>query len=282
MPFKIYVDSRFRQDTGGAQSDCEFSIELPQPLKVTGRAFVDTCVVPNTFYTIRANDNDRIHVAETVSGTVHYRIATIAQGQYNVQTLKDAMVGALNTGRNIPLQYTVTYLTDENKLEIGTLDQAATFNIYSKRYLELNPDVWNNAASSQNQITPSRLMDAGLITGYSAATNLLQGNALNPITAPEMPNLQPYHQLFLRSSLGDGFSAIGPDGSSDIIRRITMTVKSNDIQVDNHGLPYDSVPVTGTREISSLSFRLTDVHGVTVNTNGHHISFSIIFIEEGE
>ena len=65
-----------------------------------------------------------------MSGTVHYRIATIAQGQYNVQTLKDVMVDALNTGRNIPLQYTVTYLPSLNKLEIGTLDQAATFNIY--------------------------------------------------------------------------------------------------------------------------------------------------------
>ena len=190
MPYKIYVDSRFRQETGGAQTDSEFSIELPQPLKITGRAFVDTCLVPNTFYTIRANDNDRIHVAETVSSVVHYRIATIAEGQYNVHTLKDAMVVALNTGRNIPLQYTVTYLTNLNKLEIGTLDQAATFNIYSKRYLELNPTVWNNAASSQNQINISHLMDAGFVTGFSSAINLLQGNALNPVTAPEMPNLQ--------------------------------------------------------------------------------------------
>ena len=53
MPFKLYVDSRFRQDTGGSQSDAEFSIELPHPLKISGRAFVDVVLVPNTFYTIR-------------------------------------------------------------------------------------------------------------------------------------------------------------------------------------------------------------------------------------
>ena len=80
MPFKLYVDSRFRKETGGAQSDSEFSIELPHPIQVKGKAFIDTCLVPNTFYVIRAGENDRIHVRENTST---YRICTIAQGQYN-------------------------------------------------------------------------------------------------------------------------------------------------------------------------------------------------------
>ena len=37
MPFKVYLDSRFRQDTGGSQSDSEFTIELP----IKGEVFVD-------------------------------------------------------------------------------------------------------------------------------------------------------------------------------------------------------------------------------------------------
>ena len=169
-----------------------------------------------------------------------------------------------------------------NKYSIGNLDQSATFNIYPKGYLEQNSHVWNNAAGSANQISVGNLMSADLITGFAAASSILQGSNSVSVTAPEMPNLQPYHQLFLRSSLGDGYSAIGPDGSSDIIRRVTMQVPINDISVDSHGLPYDSVPMGGNREISSLGFRLTDVHGKTVDTNGHLISFSIVFIEEGE
>ena len=169
-----------------------------------------------------------------------------------------------------------------NKYTRGKLDTSATFKIQSKRYREQNPNVWNNAAGSANQISVGNLMSSDLIIGFASASSVLQGSNSVSVTAPEMPNLQPYHQLFLRSSLGDGYSAIGPDGSSDIIRRVTMQVPINDISVDSHGLPYDSVPVGGNREISSLSFRLTDVHGKTVNTNGHHISFSIVFIEEGE
>ena len=192
------------------------------------------------------------------------------------------MVSALNNGKNMTGQYTVTWVDYLNKYSIGNLDQSATFNIYPKGYLEQNSNVWNNAAGSANQVSVGNLMSVDLIIGFAVASSILQGSNSVSVTAPEMPNLQPYHQLFLRSSLGDGYSAVGPDGSSDIIKRITMQVPINDISVDNHCLPYDSVPVGNSREISSLSFRLTDVHGKTVDTNGHHISFSIVFIEEGE
>ena len=77
MPFKLYVDSRFRQDAGGSQSDSEFTIELPHPIQVKGRAYIDVCLTPNTFYVIRAGENDRIHVREDTST---YRIALLQRG----------------------------------------------------------------------------------------------------------------------------------------------------------------------------------------------------------
>ena len=58
-----------------------------------------------------------------------------------------------------------------------------------------------------------------------------------------------------------------------------MQVGLNDTIVDQHSLPYDSVSVHDM-EIASLRFRLTDVFGRVVNTHGHPVSFSIIFIED--
>ena len=98
MPFKIYVDSRFKKLTGGSTSDSEFTIEIPHPIQVKGKAFVDTILIPNSFYVIRANENDKIYLSE--NSTV-YRIVTIAQGQYNAMTLKDAVLVALQTGRKV-------------------------------------------------------------------------------------------------------------------------------------------------------------------------------------
>jgi len=278
MPFKVYVDSRFRQDTGGSTSDTQFSIELPHPINVKGRAFIDTCLIPNTFYVIRANENDRIHIREN-TGT--YRIPVIAVGQYNAITLKDAVLVALQTSKTITGDYTVTYDKPTNKLVIGTLDTTATFHIYPTAWLKANSVTWNtnSFAGGGPTIDKNNLMDAGSVTGFATGASILSGSVSATVTPADVVNCQPYHQLFLRSSLGNGYDAIGPDGSSDICRRIVCQVPLNDIIVDQHGLPGDSVTI-GSREISSLSFTLTDCFGKTVDTNGHHISFSIIFLED--
>ena len=278
MPFKVYVDSRFRQDTGGSNSDSEFTVELPHPINVKGRAFLDTVLCPNTFYVIRAGETDRFHVRENAST---YRICVTAEGQYNAMTLKDAFMTALNTGRSMTGQYTVTYDVTTNKLVIGNLDSAATFHVYPTAFLKANASTWNTSSSAAGgpTIDANNLMDAGSVTGFATGTNILGGNVSTTVTAPDVVNTQPYHQLLLRSSLGNGYDAIGPDGSSDICRRIVCQVPLNDIIIDQHGLPHDSITV-GNMEISSLAFRLTDCFGKTIDTKGHHISFSIIFLED--
>jgi len=110
MPFKLYVDSRFRKDTGGNNSDSEFTIDLPHPIQLKGKAFIDTISIPNSFYVIRAGDNDRIHVRENAST---YRICTIVQGQYTAIALGDADLVALQTGKSISGGYTVTCDTQQ-------------------------------------------------------------------------------------------------------------------------------------------------------------------------
>jgi hypothetical protein len=277
MPFKVYVDSRFRQDTGGSNTNCEFTVELPHPIQVRGRAYIDVILVPNTFYVVRAGENDRLHLRENAST---YRIAVVAEGQYNAITLKDALLVALNTGKSMTGNYTASFDSLSNKYTIGNLDDTATFHVYPTKWLKANASTWNSFASATAvpQISGATLMDIGSVLGFNS-WEILSGNDTVAIVAPDVVNLLPYHQLFLRSSIGTGYDAIGPDGSSDIIRRITCQVPLNSIIVDQHSQPHDSVNV-GNREVTSMSFRLTDVYGKTVNTNGHHISFSVIFLED--
>ena len=285
MPFKLYVDSRFRVQTGGSSSDTEFAIELPHPLQVKGKAFIDTCLVPNTFYTIRAGENDRVHLSETVSNTVHYRIAQIAEGQYNAITLKNALLAAIQTGRQHALEYVVEYDIPTSKLVVYNLDPGASFGIYPTGWLRANAALWNGVAGAGLQIDPRDLQDAGAVLGSGTGTSILFGGPGNPslvVTMPQACNVQPYGQLFLRSSLGNGYDAISCDGSSDVVRRIVVGgTPLNSTVVDQHGLPHDSITV-GNRELSSLAFRLTDAEGRTVDTHGHHVSFSIIFLADDE
>ena len=271
MPFKLYVDRRFRKEVGGSQSDSEFSIELPHPINVRGKAFCDVCLIPNTFYSIRANENDKIHIRETSV----YRICTIVEGQYNASTLKDAVLVALNTNRTIGV-YTATYDANKNHIVISNADVSATFHIYSSAFLRSPAGIstWSGAALNLNN-----LMSSDRVVGFSTAQVSLDGDSNTNIALPDAVNTLPYHQLFLRSSIGLGYDAIGADGSCDIIRRIVCQVPLNDMIVDTHSMPTDSISI-GDRQISSLSFRLTDVYGATVDTKGHAISFSIIFVDE--
>ena len=181
---------------------------------------------------------------------------------------------ALQTGKTMSGQHSVTYLVTANKLQIGNTDASATWSVYPTAWLKQNTATWNAAAGAGLQVDANNLMDAGSATGFGTG-GILSGSVSTSVTAPDVVTL-PYHQLFLRSSMGTGYDAIGPDGSSDIIRRITCQAPLNDMIVDQHSLPHDSVTV-GNREVSSLAFRLTVCFGKTVDTKGPHISFSTIF-----
>ena len=99
MPFKLYVESRLKQETGGNSSDGEFSIELPHAIRVKDNPFFDTFLVPNTVWTIRVNENNRFHVRKSASTC---RVCTIVEGQYNGHTLKNVLSVVLNTRRSRP------------------------------------------------------------------------------------------------------------------------------------------------------------------------------------
>ena len=225
MVFKIYRDYRFRQETGGSNSESEFSIELPHPIQVKGRAYVDVILVPSTFYVTRTGENDRVHVRDAAAT---YRVCTIAEGQYNASMLKDALLIALNTGRSMTGANSVSYDVPTNKLVIGNLDATATFHVYPTALLKADANKsWNvpSFATGGPLVDAENLMDAGSATGFATGSSILSGNISTTVTAPDVVNCLPYHQLFLRSSLGNGYDAIGPDGSSNIIRRITCQVQ---------------------------------------------------------
>ena len=64
MPWKLYLDSR-KSVQGG--SDTNFAIQLPYPINVSGKAFVDVVLLANSFYTIRDDENDKLYMTETIA-----------------------------------------------------------------------------------------------------------------------------------------------------------------------------------------------------------------------
>ncbi len=68
MPWKLYIDSRRRVKSARGDADTSFAIALPYPITATGKCFVDVCLIPNSFYTIRSGENDIIFLDELTMG----------------------------------------------------------------------------------------------------------------------------------------------------------------------------------------------------------------------
>ena len=251
MP-KVYVDSRKRVQG----SDEDFVFQLPTALNLSeGTAHIDTVLVPNTFYSVRTGANDRLYV----------RIATIAPGQYDGFSLATAVALALNTGTtlvDVTPAYTTAFNSTTGRLQVSTTTgNTGNFSIFPKGLLELDLDtVWNNALGSPPQVTLSTLALAGT----------------SPAVGDSMIDTFPYHNLYLHANFGQPDQSIGPNGESDIVRRIVCDAPLNGLIVDRFTTAWDVVKIAG-RTLRELHFRLSDVDGKTVDLNGHHMSLSVYF-----
>ena len=94
-----------------------------------------------------------------------------------------------------------------------------------------------------------------------------------------MAQVQPYHQLFIRSNLGGASSeSLGINGETDVIRRIAVANTPTDGMIyDVHSQAHDHVQINGKREFNNLAFQVIDHTGKVVDSRGAPLSFSIIF-----
>ena len=276
MPWKLYVDSRKRVVGARGDSDSDFAISLPYPVEVRGKAYIDAVLLSNTFNTIRTGENDRIYLDENAAQTK--RVAVLAAGQYNVFELRDALVAALNASRAVTGQYRVTYLSTQNRFQIDLVNPASTdqFRIWQEEHLRVEHAAFTTLSADD-------LRSANRACGFLHGTTI-NGSHTTAATAPNAPDVQPYKQLFIRSSLGGGsHESLGVNGETDIIRRVVVgNTPINSLIHDVHSTPLDCVKINGNPELNTVWFQLVDVEGRVVNTHGHPLSFSIIFVDVPE
>ena len=256
-------------------TDSDFAIQLPYPIEVSGKAYVDVFLLTNNAHTIYSG-NDRIYLDEGSAQTK--RVATLAHGQYNVFELKDALVVALNNNKTITGQYRVTYLPTPNRLQIDLVNPASSdsFRIWQDQQLKEQIAAWQGITT----IAVDDLRSANRVCGFMG-NSILVGTATQAVRAPMAPDVQRHKQLFLRSSLGGGsHQSLGPNNETDIIRRIVVgNAPLNSVIVDVHSTPLDCVKINGNPELNTIWFQLVDVDGNIVDTHGHPVSFSIIFVD---
>ena len=276
MPHKIYVDSRKR--ISGSHS--EFDYQLPNPIQVPkSRCFVDSVHIPNIFPSITAHSKF-IYIQEISTANVSTkRKVALTERTYDGTTLATEVALQLNTGTSLTAaSYTCTFDTNTGKLTISNSTASpADFSIWPAEYLKHGG--WDplGFASIPDYIAGDDCYDC---IGF-AGPYKITGNSTTPITGAGHINVQPYHSLFLHSSLGLQNDCIGPDDSQSIIRKIVLDAAPGSMVNDFHSLPYDFVSVQPS-QVRNLSFRLADYRGRTVDLQHQGFSFSLLFVDENE
>ena len=279
MPWKCYIDSRKRVPGAQGDTDTAFAVQLPRPITVSGKAYIDVVLCPNNFYLVRAGDTNRIYISETQSDVK--RVAFLVPGQYqNVHDLAAACQAALNQNKGIPGTYVVQYIRALNRMRVS-ITGSTTSN--DKILVWSDQDVAGAIASwvgvsNFTGASATDLQSANRAMGFMASGILTATHAAD-ITAPNACNTQPYSQLFIRSSLGGGSAeSLGVNGESDIVRRIVIgNTPLNDTVYDIHSQAHDHVQINGIREFNNFWFEIIDVDGRVVDSHGLPVSFSIIF-----
>jgi len=118
MPWKLYIDSRKRVAGASGDTDTAFTVQLPRPITVSGKAYIDVVLCPNSWYLIRAGETNRLYISETQNDVK--RVVFLAPGQYqSVHDLTTACQFALNQNKGIPGTYVCQYKKELNRMCIG-------------------------------------------------------------------------------------------------------------------------------------------------------------------
>ena len=275
---KIYVDSRHR--ISGSNED--FVWQIPETVDIGDSwCYIDCVLIPNTFYSIRHNHNDKIYIKERVGTTDHFRIAQIPPGQYNGVTLATIVQTVMNTGSNLASTgaYSVTYEADTAKLKITSATAGTNyFTIFGEP--ALTDGYWNTHSPSNLQVDENNTQSANKVCGFlTIAQNTGTTNNAVAITSDSVIDVQRNHCCYIHSDLGEPGSSWGCRGESSVIRRVVIDAVQNGLAIDRHTTSWDAVEV-GAKALRAMSFRLADDNGNTVDLQGHHWSFSLVFHEK--
>jgi len=101
--------------------------------------------------------------------------------------------------------------------------------------------------------------------------NIFEGGSYNGL---------PHHTVYLVCPQLGNYRSIGPMGERNILKKIVIQANPLDVMTDAWLNPEDFSDVSRLT-LKSLSFRLTDVYGNTINLHGQHISFTLIFCPKG-
>lgn len=249
---KIYIDTRWK--TSSSKSDTDFSVQLPQNYYMPRNTvfYIDDVSIPVSWYSIQNNRNNKFYCQWANS----IKVLELPEGDYDAIKLAKALSDFFTSRQSGALNVVADIET--NKIKITPL-----------LYIDFKI------------LTDTEILQSGFPEPICSINNVLQNRTpamYNPTQSYISGYLDffPIRNLYLVSKNLGNHNTISINGESGIIKKIPVTAGYNSIIIDQVVLGSDYLDCSG-QTLNNLSFRLVDIYGQTINLNGNHWSFSIVF-----
>ena len=268
---KIYVDSRFRNES--SRSSTDFRMQLNESVMLpddTAVIVTDVCI-PHTWYTIEYY-NDKIYFRLwNPEGVYTDYVATLLRRNYDIVALASAV--ALNMNNAVG---TVNMFLAEADVTTGTIEITIniadySFNIYNDRTLaEKVMGTWTGPAYNANN---------------PQSCNSVLGHDDNHIEDPNFRRVYwgsgfvdvlGVHNVYITSPQF-GNNSMGPQGERNILKKVVTTAGFGELITDTF-INQQDLNSCAKKLFQTMEFRLTDVRGNTLVLHGGHCSFTLIFV----
>ena len=250
---KIYIDSRFK--SSDSRNDSDFYVTLPQNMLMPDGCgfYLDDISIPVSWYTIGKDVNDRLYYR--VNGNEGFVV--VPEGNYSSVTLNGAIVDELNKA------FVNDFVSDPN-VKTDTIgirtNQLISFAILTDAELDsagfssTNPRSINKVLRN---FTPKVNLDiSSYVSGYV--------------------DLIPIRNIYITSWGLGNFNTMSISGERAIVKKVPVTAGYGEMIHDQSVIGIDYLDCS-KQTLSRLGFQLKDVFGNTINLNGQHWSFSVVF-----
>ena len=282
---KVHVDSRFRS----SGTPTRFTYDLPETLTTYPecRMYVGEFALPITWDNVADGHNQLLLWEFTKTGVLLHiksRVVTLPNGSYTGESIVPALQAALNSGKEVPGDYTVARDVDRLTVSLSANgDDSRGFWFFRQRDND-NPHFrafWNDVTYSPDTLPPpgTRLVNdlLGFRADPPAVLNPSFSDHLSTTYEGGVVDMRLHRDAYLCSENMTNFRVLGPNGARNVIKRIGIDRPYGYIVNAAHsGLGDDWVPV-GSISLKSLQFSIRDAWGNVLDTNGVEVSFSLIF-----
>jgi len=273
---KIYVDSRWKTADSKSHTDFYYDLGNTYDLPENTSFYIDDINIPNSWYSIEENVNNNMYLAwkEPVTNIDKFSIISLPSNIYD----GDEFIKALNivldsqtvstVGGATVKHFTAAFNSLKNVFTISSTN-CAYFQILSDDELKVSTKAWVGPSATFQNDNLRSLNEVIKQYGDTIACSL------NKAYVSGYLDFSHYNNIYMTSNIGN-YQTLSPSKGLTTIRKIPVNVPSGSVINDRQISQYDLLDCS-RQCLSMLNFRFHDAYGRTINLNGCHVSFSIVF-----